>query len=153
MKRLMVLLLTCCGGESTVLDAGQADPRDAFVGTWHGQYVSTVTGGGQTTQSQGAADWKLSYAAGTVDRVTWSTKACVYTARATSDSSLVLEPVNCATQVTDAGCSISVSVKQGSGTRSGTSLSVTLGADVIAQCTGGGPDNGTMTLRFDGSKL
>lgn len=147
MKRLLIAVLLSCGAP---YEPPSAEARAAFVGSWRGQYVIAVTENGKTDQAQASTQWFISRSDLSVDRVTWNTQACTYQARVTTDTSFVIDPVNCSTVATDAGCTLSLSVKQGSGTRSGTSLSVTVGGDTLYQC-GSRPQPGTFTMRFDGS--
>lgn len=152
MKKLALLCLLGCGHEPLpIYDAG-VPAREAFFGTWDGPVVLTVTLGGSTQSNQQTTSWQLRASALSDDRVAWDTVACHYQAKATSDSSLVLDPVTCSPQVNDAGCSATFSVIAGSGLRAGTSLSITDNGSVVYQCSGGGPQSGTFTMRFDGTK-
>lgn len=151
MKKLaLVALLLSCGGGTSMGPVDAGDPRAAFLGDWVGSFTSTTTFSGQSSTAQGSTTWEFTDSSVSSDRVEWRTKACDYQAKVTSETSFIVDPVNCSGQSTDGGCLVTVSITTGTGTRSGTSLSVTLSGNVAAQC-GGGVQNGTLTTRFDGS--
>lgn len=141
---LVLLLASACG----------PDPRDAFVGNWQlaGTTTSDLMVKGQrqnrTTPSTPGV-YSFSASASSPSEVVWNTSGCDWSAEVTSEQSFTVNRNVCPPST--GSCVLTITITQGSGTRTGANLAFHARGDVVGNC-GADPVTGTVAYELTGSK-
>lgn len=141
----LAALATACG------------PDLPFVGSWNMTYTSaviiTVNGTSQTDSRPGTTTLTLRESTSVPTGLEWNTNGCDWSALATTDSSFTVNR-NVCPPTTKATCpqQLTLTVTQGTGTRTGNNLAINTAGTVAGVCDTSNV-TGSFSFSYAGSKV
>ncbi|MFZ5439045.1 MAG: hypothetical protein ACOZQL_03505 [Myxococcota bacterium] len=148
MRSLLVLpallFMTACG----------PDPRDSFVGNWEmsGKTTTDLLVGGQPQNKTSPSTpglYALERSSTSPGEIVWQTAGCDWSAEVTTDQSFTVNRNVC--PPSNGSCVLTITVTQGTGTRTGSNLAINARGDVVGSC-GASAVTGTVLFELTGTK-